>query len=380
MRKMMSQCDIRTRRVCGTQIGDRLRAPGFRASGLPGFRASGQEYTGIVPTRGYPLRKGHPSERLERIVTSMTNDRVKTVVEDLERTLLDFVRKHRITHSEYRAATELIIAEVRAGEESLLFDVFLEAETTDVGNVGRDGSAEAIEGPFYLPGAPALAGPPYVLPHRPDEAGDTLIFNGRVTATDGSPLPGAEIDIWHADADGLYSQIHPNIPDWNLRGRLRTDGDGRFQVRTIVPPPYEIPKDGPTGIVLNKLGRHFFRPAHVHMKLRREGYAELTSQLYFEGDQYLDSDVASAVREGLVVTPRRNDNAGDAARLGVKAGFYEVGYDFVLAPGEAAAGGSAGGAPAGEGSVGGTSARGGSVPGTSAPGTSAPGGSAPGAN
>lgn len=260
----------------------------------------------------------------------MTGQRIITVVEDLERTLVEFIRKHGITHAEYRAATNLIIAEVNAGEESLLFDVFFEAEATDVGNAGRVGSIEAIEGPFYLPNAPELAGPPYVLPQRPDEAGDALVFRGRVTATNGTPLAGVELDIWHADANGCYSQIHPGIPDWNLRGRLFTAADGTFEVTTIVPPPYEIPKDGPTGTVLNALGRHSFRPAHLHVKLRHPGYGELTSQLYFEGGDYLDSDVANAVRAGLVIKLTRHDDPDEIAERGLPNGFFEGRCDFEL--------------------------------------------------
>ncbi|MFE5563376.1 dioxygenase [Amycolatopsis japonica] len=262
----------------------------------------------------------------------MTNDRVLTVVEDLERTLVEFIRKHGITHAEYRAATDLIIAEVQAGEASLLFDVFLEAAATDMDNHDREGTIEAIEGPFYLPGAPWLDGPPHVLPQRPDEPGTPLLFHGRVTTETGAPLPGAELDLWHADAAGCYSQIHPGIPDWNLRGRFHSDDDGRFAVQTIAPPPYEIPKDGPTGRVLNALGRHFFRPAHLHLKLRHEYFGERTSQLYFPGGEYLGSDVANAVRDELVMTVRFVEDPEQSARHGLDSSYVDAHYDFAFAP------------------------------------------------
>jgi catechol 1,2-dioxygenase len=268
----------------------------------------------------------------------MANDRVLTVVEDLERTLVDFIRKHHITHAEYRAATDVILAEVQAGEGSLLFDVFLEAAATDVGNDGRDGSIEAIEGPFYLPGVPWLDGPPYVLPQRPDEAGIPLVFRGRVTSEKGGPLAGVELDLWHADAAGHYSQIHPGIPDWNLRGRFRADDQGRFEVRTITPPPYEIPKDGPTGTVLNALGRHFFRPAHLHVKLRHEYFGERTSQLYFAGGEYLHSDVANAVRDELVIAAELVEDPERIARHGLDGPFIGARYDFAFAPSAAVPG------------------------------------------
>jgi catechol 1,2-dioxygenase len=149
----------------------------------------------------------------------MVNERARNILEDLEQTLLQFVRKHKITHDEYRCATEILVDSVKAGEESLLYDVFVEAATTDTDNTGKRGSLEAIEGPFYLPNAPKLK-VPYVLPQRSDEAGTVLFFYGRVTSPDGAPVAGAELDMWQADAQGLYSNIHPTIPDWNLRGRF----------------------------------------------------------------------------------------------------------------------------------------------------------------
>ncbi|HEX3591397.1 MAG TPA: catechol 1,2-dioxygenase [Pseudonocardiaceae bacterium] len=251
----------------------------------------------------------------------MDKGRAEKLVSELERTLIDFIRTHDVTHDEYRLATQTVVDSVQAGEESLLFDVFCEAAATDSENTGKAGSVAAIEGPFYLPGAPRLA-EPYVLPQRDGERGDVLTFQGTVHALDGTPLGGTELDMWQADADGCYSNIHPGVPEWNLRGRFTTAPDGTFRVATIVPPPYEIPKDGPTGRVLRALGRHFFRPAHLHLKLRAEGYTPLTSQLYFADGDYLDSDVAGAVRDGLVVGldgPDGNDG-------------YTARYDFVLEP------------------------------------------------
>lgn len=265
----------------------------------------------------------------------MRNERVATVVEDLERLLADFIRKHGITHDEYRAATDLILSEVRAGEGSLLFDVFLEAACTDVDNEGREGSIEAVEGPFYLPGAPLCEGPPYVLPRRPDEPGTPLVFHGRVTTEHGDPLADVELDVWHADGAGHYSGFHPGIPDWNLRGRLRSDGDGAFEVHTLAPPPYEIPKDGPTGTLLEAMGRHFFRPAHLHLKLRHEYFGERTTQLYFAGGEYLDSDVAHAVRDQLVLRPELVQDPARIAAMGLASPFVDARYHFAFAPGAA---------------------------------------------
>ena len=259
--------------------------------------------------------------------------RIKELVEDFEQTAIAFMRKHGITHDEYRAVTDIIVKSIKAGEESLLFDIFFEAESTDIANQRREGSPEAIEGPFYLPGAPELA-KPHVLPTRPQEAGETLLFLGQVCDMQGNPLADAELDVWQADAEGLYSNIHPGIPAWNLRGRIRTEKNGAFELRTIVPPPYEIPKHGPTGKVLSLLGRHYFRPAHLHVKVRHPSIGEMTSQIYFDGGEYLDSDVANAVRDGLIGKLERHPGGYDVAGKPVGS-HYRLRYDFTLAPARA---------------------------------------------
>lgn len=261
----------------------------------------------------------------------MTNERLVSVFADLEQTLKNFIVEHRITHDEYRAFTQTIDEVVKAGEGFLFFDVFLENASTDATYVDRPGTVEAIEGPFYLPGAPRLE-PPYVLPQRSDEDGDVLIFRGQVRSSSREPLPGAEIDMWHADAKGDYSGFAPGVPDWNLRGRFLAGADGGFEIRTIVPPPYEIPKDGPTGRLLKALGRHCFRPAHLHLKVRQEGYVELCTQLFMPGDPWLGSDVASAVKDALVVSLAKRDDPAAIRQRGLDRPFFETTYDLVLAP------------------------------------------------
>ncbi|RJF88609.1 catechol 1,2-dioxygenase [Oleomonas cavernae] len=262
----------------------------------------------------------------------MPNARAQELVEGLQKTIFEFMREHKVTHDEYRVATDLLAETIQAGEQSLLYDIFFEAEVTDIANTGRDGSPEAIEGPFYLPGAPELEAP-FMLTQRADEKGDVLLFMGRVTDTAGRPLADAEIDLWHADADGRYSNIDPSVPAWNLRGRFRTDAEGRYKVRTIVPQSYEIPKCGPTGRVLDALGRHCFRPAHLHVKIRHPDVGEMTSQIYFKGGRYLESDSANAVRDGLIAELIRHERDEDLAAHNLDKPYFDVTYNFVLPSG-----------------------------------------------
>jgi catechol 1,2-dioxygenase len=173
---------------------------------------------------------------------------------------------------------------------------------------------------------------PYVLPQRENEDGEILFFSGTVRSTHGAPLVGALLDIWQADATGRYSQFNYQEPRYNLRGRLQTDDKGRFEVRTVVPSSYEIPKAGPTGKLLAALGRHAFRPAHLHVKLSDEACEPLTTQLYMDGDPWIESDVVGAVKAPLVARLTKHDSPGDLVARGLKRPYFTLSYDFTLGP------------------------------------------------
>ena len=250
----------------------------------------------------------------------MPNDRAVKLFDDLVDVVKDFVRRHDVTHDEYRAAVMFLHEVGTSGEMPLLLDVFVESTVNDINFQDKPGTPACIEGPYYIPGAPQLS-PPYELPHRPDEPGETLVVSGTVTGEGGEPLAGAVIDVWQSDCQGHYSNIDPAVPKWNLRGVLRSGDDGRYEFKTFAPAPYEIPKAGPTGKLLEILGRHAFRPAHLHFKVSAPGHETLTTQLFFEGDQWLGSDVAGADNHAeLVLKAEPDENGGLATR-----------FDFVLA-------------------------------------------------
>jgi protocatechuate 3,4-dioxygenase beta subunit len=154
-------------------------------------------------------------------------------------------------------------------------------------------TAANIEGPFYKPGAPNRA-----TLVTPSDAGVRLVVGGRVLSTRCEPIGGAVLDIWHADARGDY-----DLDKFRFRGTLTTDAKGRWQLRSIVPGRY-----------LN--GRRY-RPAHVHVKLRRDRFRSLTTQLYFAGDPYNDGD--PFIDPSLIMD---HHAAGD---------LWRAAFDFVLA-------------------------------------------------
>ncbi|MGH3950313.1 MAG: dioxygenase [Pseudonocardiaceae bacterium] len=249
-----------------------------------------------------------------------TQRRTAEVVGDIIATVNERLVKHSVTYEEYQAAKQWLIDLGQSGEWPLFLDVFFEHTVEQLASEQRSGSTGCIEGPYYVPGSPQLDSPA-ALPQRPDERGDTLAFSGTVRGLDGNPLPGSTVDIWHADSEGFYSQFHPDPPEWNLRANVTTDENGRFEITTVLPAPYEIPKEGPTGKMIIAAGWHHWRPAHLHMMVRAEGKKGLTSQLFFAGADYIDDDIASAVKPELTLELVKHAD-----------GHYSAEYDFRLDP------------------------------------------------
>ena len=263
--------------------------------------------------------------------TVASSPRLKQVFDKLLVNLRQFIRDNQLSHEEYRHAVAFMLETAEKGEIPLLMDVLLEATVDQVDSAGREGSASSVEGPFYLPEAPAMKSPA-VLPHRAQEPGEVLFVSGTIRSTDGAPLAGAILDIWQADATGAYS--HFNLPagdaPFNLRGRVSADKDGGFEIQTWVPAPYQIPKDGPTGAVLKATGRHPWRPAHIHFRLSHPGFQTLTTQLFVANDPWIDSDVVGAVKAPLVIDFVHHDDPAEIRARGLKQPFRTAHYDFVL--------------------------------------------------
>lgn len=245
--------------------------------------------------------------------------RVDTLVSELLAAAHAIIRRHKVTYAEYDVLKSWLIQVGEDGEWPLFLDVWLENVVEEVASENRDGSKGTIEGPYYIPDAPVLPAEA-TLPMRDSEEGTALLFQGQVTSVDGTALPGVTVDIWHADNDGYYSQFAPGLPEWNLRGTVIADDQGRFKIHTIEPAPYQIPTDGSCGRLIAAAGWHAWRPAHLHLKVSAPGHQLITTQLYFRGGDYVEDDIASAVKPELILAPTPvADGNGN-----------EVTYDFVL--------------------------------------------------
>jgi catechol 1,2-dioxygenase len=257
----------------------------------------------------------------KHIAVSTSQERVSMLAGRVIKAINDTVLDEKVTYDEYNAFKAWLIQVGEDGEWPLFLDVWVEHSVEEVANSGRHGSKGSIEGPYYIPDAPIL-NTPATLPMREDEPGTPLLFQGQVTNVAGEPLAGALIELWHADDLGFYSQFAPGLPEWNLRGSIIADAQGNFQINTMQPAPYQIPTDGACGALIAAAGWHAWRPAHLHLKVSAPEHQLITTQLYFEGDEHVADDIASAVKPELVLAPsERADGKG-----------REVTYNFVLDP------------------------------------------------
>lgn len=264
---------------------------------------------------GFDQAAGNP--RMKAVVHRVLTDSIK-IIEDLQITPEEFWKAvNYFNELGSRQEAGLVVAGL--GLEHYL-DMLMDAEDAQAGHVG--GTPRTIEGPLYVAGAP-------VSEHsaRLDDGqdpGTVLFMTGQVRDTAGEPLANAVVDVWHANTGGTYSYFDPSQSEFNLRRRILTDAKGRYRFQSIVPSGYGCPPDGPTQQLLDELGRHGQRPAHIHFFISASGHRHLTTQINLAGDQYLHDDFAYATRDELIAEIRFTDDAN-----GRQA---DIEFDFVLQP------------------------------------------------
>jgi hydroxyquinol 1,2-dioxygenase len=242
--------------------------------------------------------------------------RLKQVMGSLVRHLHAFVRDVQLTEAEWEQGIGFLTdtghrCTGKRQEFILLSDTLGVSMLVTAMNQSRPAAATeaTVFGPFHTDDAPALAdGADLADGASGPDAGRSGRAPGRplwaeieVTDLEGRPLAGAEVDIWQADAEGLYDVQRPELGEQRrARAVMFTDALGQLRFRGLVPTPYPVPTDGPVGRMLLATGRHPWRPAHVHFRIRAEGYATLITHLFRDPDPYLDSDVVFGVRSSLV--------------------------------------------------------------------------------
>ena len=251
--------------------------------------------------------------------------RLREVMTLLIRHLHSFVREAGLTQAEWQTGIEFLTRTGQMCSESrqefiLLSDILGVSMLVDaVAHHSGDGITDStVLGPFYAGQQRELAKGDSILLR--DEEGEPLVMRGRVANASGAPIAGADVEVWQTATNQLYDVQDDDQPRGHLRGTFKTDARGEYEFRTILPVSYPIPNDGPAGQLLEGLGRHPFRPAHVHFMISAPGFSKLVTHLFLEGDKYLESDAVFGVKPSLVVRPVRLDKT------------LTVTYDFGLAP------------------------------------------------
>jgi len=279
-------------------------------------------------------------ENITEVVLKSTantkNPRFKELFTCLIKHLHEFVREVELTSEEWVAAMDFLyrtgkISTPKRKEFILLSDTLGVSSLVDLINgKGPAGPTEtSVLGPFYVEGSKMQEVGSDL---KGDNEGEAVVVSGRVATPAGKPIPGALLDIWQTADNGLYENVDPEQPEGNLRCRMLTDTEGRYRFTTIKPVSYKVPEDGPGGDMLLAMGRHAWRPAHIHFIVTAEGYRPLTTELYVDDDKYIEEDAVFGVRKSLVVSFKRNDSPKEAAKYNVKAPFSMVEYDFGLKP------------------------------------------------
>lgn len=261
--------------------------------------------------------------------------RLRELLTGLVRHLHDFARETRLTQQEWERAIAFLTATGRACTDTrqefiLLSDVLglsMLVETVN-GHRAPGATESTVLGPFHMTESPVRA-----LGDDIDlvGGGEPCVVSGRVLSADGTPLPGAVVDVWQADDQGYYDVQQPGVqPAGNGRGLFTADPEGRFWFRTCVPAPYPIPTDGPVGGLLRATGRHPYRPAHIHFIATAEGHTPVTTHIFVAGGDHLDSDAVFAVKESLVQDFAETDDPSLARQFGVANPFRHARFDLVL--------------------------------------------------
>ena len=201
-----------------------------------------------------------------------------------------------------------------------------------INNRKPSGASEStVLGPFHVADAPELPlGSDICL----DQKGEPMLVKGRILSTDGSPVANAKIDVWQANDEGFYDVQQKGIqPDFNLRGVFRTNDRGEYWFKGVKPKFYPIPDDGTVGNLLKGLGRHPFRPAHLHFIISADGFETLTTHIFDPDDPYIHSDAVFGVKESLMARFEPIDAPQAIADARMDGPFLQVVHDFVLAPG-----------------------------------------------
>jgi hydroxyquinol 1,2-dioxygenase len=271
-------------------------------------------------------------EALDRIANT-PSPRVKEIMGALIRHLHDFAREVRLTEAEWFEGIRFLtdtghITDDKRQEFILLSDTLgLSMLVIAQNNRKPPGCTEAtVFGPFYIANAPEY---PLGADLARGAKGEPCYVDATVRGPNGETVPQAIVEVWQADAAGLYD-VQYSGGEHRARGVLRADESGRVYFKSVLAEAYPIPADRPVGRMLQATARHPWRPAHMHFMINAPGYERLITHVFRDGDQYLDSDAVFGVRSSLIATWDRHDPGPAPDGTVSKVPFYTLKFAFIL--------------------------------------------------
>lgn len=266
----------------------------------------------------------------------MPNVRLREIMTSLVQHLHAFAREVNLTEVEWFEGIKFLtetghMCSDKRQEFILLSDTLgLSTLVMAQQNHKPAGCTEAtVFGPFHVEGSTEY---PLGADIANGARGEPCFVSGTVGGIDGKPIPHARLEVWQADEDGFYDVQYAGLDQHQARGTLHTDAQGKYHFRSILANSYPIPHDGPVGKMLEALGRHPWRPAHLHFRIQAEGYETLITHVFRRGDEYLDSDAVFGVRSTLIADWARHEAGTAPDGTACASPFYTLNFDFILNP------------------------------------------------
>ncbi|SUD31461.1 putative hydroxyquinol 1,2-dioxygenase [Pseudomonas fluorescens] len=261
------------------------------------------------------------------------NPRLKQIMTSLICHLHDFAREVRLTEGEWEQGIDFLtrvghITDDKRQEFILLSDTLGLTMLVNAQNNQKPPQCteSTIFGPFFVENAPLFENGGDI---TNGARGEPCRVSGSVRGLDGQGIPHAEVQVWQCDEDGFYDVQYPELDQAQCRGQLATATDGSFSFHSVLAQAYPIPHDGPVGQMLELLGRHPWRPAHLHFMIKAPGYQTLITHIFRDGDPYLESDAVFGVRSSLIADWKQIPGTGSDSGT---ATCHELNVDIVLNP------------------------------------------------
>ena len=264
-----------------------------------------------------------------------TNPRLHEIYASLVKHLHAFQREVNLTTEELEIGRQFLFRLAQPNQDFPMGEIHLMSDCLGISELSvlledaeHQGTTEMnVEGPLYIPGLPERQHGDCI--GEIAEGDKPLFVRHKVVGADGKPLANAVVDVWQPNGEGYYYVQRDYLPEWNFYARFHTDANGEVHFLTVVPGDYPVPTSGPTGGMLQQLGRHGYRACHIHYIIEAPGHEKFTTMMYFNHSPYVDSDTIFSVKNFRVDITEHTDPAEIEAK-GLDKPFYTLDYTFVL--------------------------------------------------